>query len=130
MCVYVAKPVAVELHCHATALFAYAKTKTQISFPVISKLISAFVIATQIVQSLYFLYTKFQASSHLVWFVLDLVGNQKTGFLRMRLIQSYHLLHVVESCHIKVKNLLFRFHLKPVGSAKLVSIGLTLKVEV
>ena len=36
--------------------FAYAKTK----------LISAFVFASQIVQSLYFLNTKFQASSHLV----------------------------------------------------------------
>ena len=32
-----------------------------------AKLISAFVFATQIVQSLYFLNTKFQASSHLVW---------------------------------------------------------------
>ena len=32
-------------------------------------LISAFVFATRIVQPLYFLYTKFQASSHLVWFV-------------------------------------------------------------
>ena len=47
--------------------FAYAKTKTQISFAVTAKLISVFVFATRIVQSLYFLYTKFQASSHLVW---------------------------------------------------------------
>ena len=46
--------------------FAYAKTKTQISFAVTAKLISAFVFATQIVQSLYFLYTKFQASSYLL----------------------------------------------------------------
>ena len=45
----------------------YAKTKTQISFAVIVKLISAFVFATWIVQSLYFLNTKFQASSHLQW---------------------------------------------------------------
>ena len=66
MCVCVAKPVAVELRCHATALIAYAKTKTQISFAVTAKLISTFVFATKIVQSLYFLYTKFQASSHLV----------------------------------------------------------------
>ena len=29
--------------------------------------ISAFVFATRLVQSLYFLYTQFQASSHLVW---------------------------------------------------------------
>ena len=47
--------------------FAYAKAKTQISFAVTAKLISAFVFATQIVQSLYFLNTKFQTSSHIVW---------------------------------------------------------------
>ena len=47
--------------------FSHAKTKTQISFAVTAKLISAFVFATRIVQSLNFLYTKFQASSHLVW---------------------------------------------------------------
>ena len=46
---------------------AYAKTKTQISFAVTAKLISAFVISTWIVQYLYFLSTKFQASSHLQW---------------------------------------------------------------
>ena len=40
------------------------KTKTQISF---AKLISAFVFATRIVQSLYFLNPKFQASRHLLW---------------------------------------------------------------
>ena len=48
-------------------LFAYAKTKTQISFAVTAKLISAFVFATWIVQLLYFLNTKFQASSHCLW---------------------------------------------------------------
>ena len=47
--------------------FAYAKIKTQISFAVTAKLISAFVFATQIVQSLYFLNPKFQASCHLLW---------------------------------------------------------------
>ena len=53
--------------CHEkTGFFAYAKTKTQISFEVTAKLISAFVFATQIVQSLYFLNTKFQASSSLL----------------------------------------------------------------
>ena len=36
-------------------LFAYAKTKTRISFAVTAKLISAFVFATWIVQYLYFL---------------------------------------------------------------------------
>ena len=43
-----------------TGFFAYVKTKTQIS-------ISAFVFATRIVQSLFFLNRKFQASSHLLW---------------------------------------------------------------
>ena len=47
--------------------FSYAKTKTQISFAVTAKLVSAFVFATRIVQSIYFLNTKFQASSHLLW---------------------------------------------------------------
>ena len=45
-------------------LFAYAKTKTQISF---AKQISAFVFAIRIAQSLYYLNPKFQASSHILW---------------------------------------------------------------
>ena len=49
------------------AFYMFAKTKTQISFAVTAKPISAFVFARRIGQSLYFLYTKFQASSHLVW---------------------------------------------------------------
>ena len=49
-------------------VFAYANTKTQISFAVLTaKLTSAFVFATRIVESLYFLNPKFQASSHLLW---------------------------------------------------------------
>ena len=47
-------------------IFAYAKTKAQISFVVTTKLISAFVFATRIVYFL-FLYPKFQASSLLLW---------------------------------------------------------------
>ena len=43
---------------------AYAKTKMQISFALTAKLISAFVFAKRIVQSLYFLNPKFQASSY------------------------------------------------------------------
>ena len=38
-----------------TGFFAYAKTKSQISFAVTAKLISAFVFAIRIVQSLYYL---------------------------------------------------------------------------
>ena len=47
--------------------FAYAKSKSQISFAVTAKLISVFVFATRIVQSLFYLNPKFQASSHLLW---------------------------------------------------------------
>ena len=43
--------------------FASAKTTAQISFAVTAKLIIAFVFATWIVQSLFFLNLKFQASS-------------------------------------------------------------------
>ena len=46
--------------------FACAKTKTHISFAVTAKLISAFVFALRIVQSLYYLNPKFQASIHLL----------------------------------------------------------------
>ena len=48
-------------------VFPYAKTKTQISFAVTAKLISAFVFAIRIVQSLFYLNPKFQASSYLLW---------------------------------------------------------------
>ena len=46
--------------------FAYAKTKTQISFAVNAKLISALVFATQIVKFLYFLNPKFPDSYHVL----------------------------------------------------------------
>ena len=48
-------------------VFAYAKTKTRISFAVTANLMSAFVFSTWIVQYLYFLNPKFQASTHLQW---------------------------------------------------------------
>ena len=48
-------------------LLTYAKTKTQISFAVAAKLISAFVFATRIVQSLFYLNPKSQDSNHLLW---------------------------------------------------------------
>ena len=46
--------------------FAYAKTNAQISFAVTAKLISAFIFATQIVQYLFFLNPRFQASTSLL----------------------------------------------------------------
>ena len=47
--------------------FCICENKTQINFAVTAKLISAFVFATRIVQSLYFLYLKFQASIYFLW---------------------------------------------------------------
>ena len=47
--------------------FCICENKTQISFAVTAKLISAFVFAARKVQSLFFLTTNFQASSHLLW---------------------------------------------------------------
>ena len=62
-------------------LFAYAKTKAQISFAVTAKLISAFVFATQIVQSLFFLNPKFKASSHRLWLYIPVyIGNPGDRF--------------------------------------------------
>ena len=61
-------------------LFAYAKTKTQISCAVTAQLISVFVFATHIVHFLFFLNPKIQACSLLLRlyigrFTLDLNGN-------------------------------------------------------
>ena len=66
-------------------LFAYAKTKTQISFAVTAKLISAFVFATWIVQYLTSFIQNFMplaiSSSCTAWFVSDLVRIHIIGFL-------------------------------------------------
>ena len=74
-------------------LFAYAKTKTQISFVVTAKMICVFVFATQIVQS-FLLPTPeiFQASSHSSVAVQPVLcrtwlETPKTGFLTTRLIR-------------------------------------------
>ena len=48
-------------------IFAYVKTKMQISFAVTAKLISVFVFGTRIVQSFCLPNPKFQVSSHLLW---------------------------------------------------------------
>ena len=47
--------------------FSYAKTKTQISFAVTAKLISAFVFASRIVEFLYYLNPKCHASCYRLW---------------------------------------------------------------
>ena len=46
--------------------FAYAETRTQISFAVTAKLIGGFVLAIRIVQFFFYLNTKFQASGCLL----------------------------------------------------------------
>ena len=49
------------------SFFAYAKTKQLISCAVTAQLISAFVFATRIVQFLFFLNPKIEASYHVLW---------------------------------------------------------------
>ena len=70
--------------------FVYAKTKMQISFAVAAKLISAFVFAALIVQSLYFLCRNFKPLAifcgSTAWFASDLVGHPETSFLTTQLI--------------------------------------------
>ena len=67
-----------EPHYEKTLIFAYAKSKEQISCAVTAQLISAVVFTTWIVQSLFFLNPKFQASSRFLrLFVSDLVGNHE-----------------------------------------------------
>ena len=61
--------------------FAYTKTKMQISCAVTAQLASAFVLAIRIVQSLYYLYPKCQASSFLLWLRSQVcVGNHEDRF--------------------------------------------------
>ena len=51
--------------CHEKNNILHKRKQAQISFAVIGKLISTFVLATRIVQLLYFLNPKFPASYHL-----------------------------------------------------------------
>ena len=74
--------------------FAYAKIKVQISFTVTAKLISAFVFATWMVQFLFFLNLKFQASSLLLRLyrpVCDIPGRKprRLVFPRCSSYQNY-----------------------------------------
>ena len=54
-----------EPRCEKTS-FCICENKDEISFAVTAKLISAFVFATRIVQSLFYLNTKLQACNHLL----------------------------------------------------------------
>ena len=86
-------------------LFAYAKTKTQISFAVTAKLISAFVFATRIVQSLFFLNPKSQVSNNLLWLYSPVcvgpgrkprrpVFSQRGSYFLVSTVQSFSLFTV------------------------------------
>ena len=92
--------------------FAYAKAKAQISCPVTAQLISMFVFATYIVQSLYFINPKFQASSNLLWLYslvcADNLGNPKNrllshdtasdDFSNFRGFENFEILHYPLTC--------------------------------
>ena len=71
--------IIIEPRHDKTNVLLHTKTKTQISFAVTANLISAIVFATLIVQSLYFLNPKFQASSHLMQ-LYRLVENPERWF--------------------------------------------------
>ena len=82
--------------------FCISEKQRRRSAAITAQLISAFVFATKIVQSLFFLNPKFQVSSHLLvctaCFVLDLVGNPEDRFSHdaayRRLLQLNRLLGV------------------------------------
>ena len=69
-----------EPHLEKTSFLNMRKTKAQISCAVTAQLIIAFVFATQVAQSFYFLNPKFQAFNHLLRLYslvcVDLVGNR------------------------------------------------------
>ena len=86
-------------------LFAYVKTKPQISCAVTAQLISAFVFATQIVQSLFFLNPKFKPlaifCSCTVRFVSDLVGNPEYRFSHNEAQIMYAFMQeLITQCHV------------------------------
>ena len=89
----------VRIHCAASwenRIFAYVKTKAQISFAVTAKLISALVFTTRIVQFLYFQNFKLLAFSETAQAVLCRTWSEtpNTGFLAPRL----HLFTDRDSC--------------------------------
>ena len=91
----------------------YAKTKTQISFAVTSKLISTFAFVTRIVQSFYFLNPKFQASSHFLWLYRPVCVGPGRKLRRpvfsergsMKVKDSLHIVHQVNYSNNKAKTI-------------------------
>ena len=83
-----------------------------------AKLISVFVFATRIVQSLFFLNPKFQASSHLLWlYNLVCVGpgrKPRRPVFSERGSYSLHTMHLVTHSNNYVKNKMSLVVRKPV----------------
>ena len=67
-------PMRIETHHEKTNNLHMRTAKKQISFAVTAKLISALVFAIRIVQFLYFINPKFQASSHLLCLYSSVCG--------------------------------------------------------
>ena len=90
-------------------LIEHAITKAQISYVVTVQQISAFIFATSIVQSLYFISLKFQYSSHLLWLYspVCVVPGQKS----QRQIFSRCNSNIIDIAVNKVKLLLILQHL-------------------
>ena len=98
-----------EPHRERKRILAYAKAKAQISFTVTAKLISAFVFATLIVQFLFFVNPKFQASSLLLRLYRSVcvrLGRKplRTSFLTSQLIYCLSELSPGEN-NVKASNL-------------------------
>ena len=69
-------------------IFAYAKTKAQITCAVTAQLISAFVLATRIVQFIFYLYPNLQASGSFLRLYIPICV--EPGRIPRRLVFSHH----------------------------------------
>ena len=79
--------------------FAYAKTTAQIGCAVTAQLISTFVFASQIVQSLYFKNLKFQAASHLLCLYSLVCGTKSETPKRF----SHNAAHIIKTKQIDLR---------------------------
>ena len=90
---------------HVMRKLAFCKCENKGAVTVL--LISAFIYTTKIVQSLFFLNPKFQASSHLLWLyspvcVSDQVGNPKDRFYH----DGAHMYSIFSACQCQLCRLL------------------------
>ena len=108
--------------CHV--IFAYAKTKTQISFAMTAKLISTFVFSIRIVHFLFYLYLKFQASCHLLWLYSPVCvgpgrkprrpGFSQQGSFNFSLFFCLHKTRYTDKIHDNISNMLNVEHLQAI----------------